>query len=68
MLLVEVDSMVIASLISSQRTHCAHLQPLLDEAIALVQAQHWSCAVHHIYREANQCADILVGLGHNGGF
>lgn len=55
-------------MISARRTHCASLQPLLDEAIALVEAQNWSCSVHHIFREANQCADILAGMGHNGSF
>lgn len=67
-LVVEVDSKIVTALLFARSTHCAHLQPVLEEALALIHDQQWNCSVHHIFREANQCADILAGLGHHGGF
>lgn len=30
--------------------------------------RRFSNMTNHIFREANQCADILAGMGHFGGF
>lgn len=67
-LLVELDSRTVCSMISARRTHCLNLQPVLDEALSLIQQQDWNCSVRHIYREANSCADILANIGHSGSF
>lgn len=50
------------------RTHCAHLQPLLNEALGLMEAHDWTCSISHIFQEANFYADKLAELGHHGGF
>lgn len=44
------------------------LHSLLNEALALLSAAEWVCSVHHVYREANFCANLLARLGHTGGF
>lgn len=67
-ILVELDSQVIVHMIRTWRTHCAHLQPLLAEALGLMEAQDWHCSISHIFREANFCADKLAELGHHGRF
>lgn len=65
-MLVEVDSKVVVNMIKSRSTQQAHLQPLLTEALALLDDAHWTCSVSHIFREANFCADGLAALGHSG--
>lgn len=65
-LLVELDSKVVLSMLLSRKTHQVHLQPLLDEAVTLLHSTDWLCTASHVYREANQCADILADLGHGG--
>lgn len=68
-LLVELDSKVVVTMMKMRRTHCARMQPFLDEALELLYAPDWFCTINHIYREANSCADILAGvLGHTGSF
>lgn len=66
-LLVELDSRTVLSMISSRRSHCLHLKPVLDEALSLIQQPDWTCSVSHIFCEANLCADIMADLGHLGG-
>lgn len=48
-ILVELDSKVVFTMISTKRTHCAYLQPVLDEALSLIQHQGWVCSMHHIF-------------------
>lgn len=67
-LLVELDSQVVVNMLMSRRTQFAYLQPALDEALGLLDDPAWSCIVRHVHREANQCAYLLEGLGHNGSF
>lgn len=67
-LVVEMDSMVVVNMVKAHGTHCMHLQPLLDEAVSLLFSLAWGCSITHVFREANSWADILVGLGHGGGF
>lgn len=67
-LLVELDSRVVVNMVQTRRTHCLHLQLLLEEAVDLVYHSDWECAVSHVFREANSCADVLAGLGYGGNF
>lgn len=67
-LIIEMDSLVVVNMIRSRRTHCIPLQPLLDEALAMMDSMEWKCEVTHIYREANCAADALANLGHGQGF
>lgn len=67
-LLVELDSKGVVNMVQLRRTHCVHLQPLLEEACDLMYAADRSCSITHVFREANFCADILAGMGHGGSF
>lgn len=67
-LFVELDSKVVVTMVHARRTHCAHLQPVLEEALASIHSSNWSCSIKHIFWEANSCADMLANLGHGGGF
>lgn len=67
-ILVELDSQVIVHMIRTRRTHCAHLQPLLAEALGFMEVQDWHCSISHIFREVNFCVDKLAELGHLGSF
>lgn len=65
---IEMDSRVVVNMIILRRSQCLMFQPLLEEALDLVDDARWVCSIHHIYREANYCADILASLGHAGNF
>lgn len=65
---MELDSIVVVTMVLARRTHCAQLKPVLEEALELMHAADRSCSIKHIFWEANSCAETLVDLGHQGGF
>lgn len=53
-LLVEMDSNVVVTMVEARRTHCCLQKPLLDEVIQLLTDLNWSCSFAHVFHEASQ--------------
>lgn len=68
MLEVEMDSHMVVNMIAIRSSHYPHLHFVLEETLHYLDDTSWSCVVRHVCREANQCAYLLAGLGHNGLF
>lgn len=61
---VEMDSKTAHDLITIR---CSHSHPCIDlvKDIQYLASLNWTVSFHHIYREANRCADHLARLGHS---
>lgn len=68
LLLVEMDSSVVCSMVLLHQTHCLWLRPLLQEAIQLVYATDRACQLRHVYRKSNHSAYFLASMGHGTSF
>lgn len=54
--------------LSEITTYATFLQPLLREVLSLLRLLDWRTSVVYIYREANQCVDLLANKGHSSSF
>ena len=59
---VELDAELIVLLLTNYSINNLMLEPLLYDCRTLLKKFH-SSTIHHIFREANQCADALAKFG-----
>ena len=60
---LELDSKVVLSWLTNQNmNYPTNLLPLICDCRNLLH-QEWEVHVHHVYREANGCADLLAKRG-----
>uniref|UniRef100_A0A2N9HN52 RNase H type-1 domain-containing protein n=1 Tax=Fagus sylvatica TaxID=28930 RepID=A0A2N9HN52_FAGSY len=61
-LAVEMDSLIAVELVSSNKATNVFLSSVVDDCRCLLR-RFEQVSVHHIYREANSCADALAKAG-----
>lgn len=49
-LLIEMDSLTIVNMIHMRKSNCSIFQPLLVEALSLMDKLDWACSLSHVYR------------------
>jgi ribonuclease HI len=64
----ETDSSLVATTFLTPTTAISYPKPLLEEVLNLLNLPNWSASVHHCFREANHCADMLAKQGHEAPF
>jgi hypothetical protein len=57
-----------ATSVITRTTSIFYLKPLLEEVINLLNLRDWSISIHHCFRKANLCANMLVKQVHNASF
>ena len=62
---LKIDSMIVLAWLTNENsTFPPNMFPLLCDCRSLM-AQAWAVRVHHLYREANGCADGLTKWGNH---
>ncbi|CAN1184847.1 Putative ribonuclease H protein At1g65750, partial [Linum perenne] len=62
--ILQLDSQPVVSVIEGHQSDDTRHSPIIHQ-IQLLPSLNWQTKVFHIYREANQVADLLAHLGHS---
>lgn len=60
-IILESDSELVTSALNNMNRNIASEGALMEQCRELLNRE-WTCEVHHVYREANKCADYLASL------